>query len=57
MSAMAKTHAAGAASASLAAFDWLDPLLLAEQLDEEERMIQQAAHDYCQSRLLPRVLQ
>src|SRR6476659_9867067 len=53
MSAMAK--ASGTASASLAAFDWLDPLHLAEQLDEEERMIQQAAHDYCQSRLLPRV--
>ncbi len=53
MSAMAK--ASGTASASLAAFDWLDPFHLAEQLDEEERMIQQAAHDYCQSRLLPRV--
>ena len=45
----------GAASASLAGFDWLDPFHLAEQLDEEERMIQQAAQDYCQSRLLPRV--
>jgi glutaryl-CoA dehydrogenase len=55
MSAMAKEHATGAASASLAAFDWLDPFHLAEQLDEEERMVQQAAHDYCQSRLLPRV--
>ena len=51
MSAMAK--ASGTASASLAAFDWLDPFHLAEQFDEEERMIQQAAHDYCQSRLLP----
>ena len=38
MSATAK--ATGAASASLAAFDWLDPFHLAEQLDEEERMIQ-----------------
>ena len=55
MSAMAKAPATGAASASLAGFDWLDPFHLAEQLDEEERMIQQAAHDYCQSRLLPRV--
>ena len=49
MSAMAK--ASGSASASLAGFDWLDPFHLAEQLDEEERMIQQAAQDYCQSRL------
>jgi glutaryl-CoA dehydrogenase len=55
MSAMAKAPAAGAASASLAGFDWLDPFHLAEQLDEEERLIQQAAQDYCQSRLLPRV--
>jgi len=55
MPAMAKAHNAGAASASLARFDWLDPFLLAEQLGEEERLIQQAAHDYCQSRLLPRV--
>ena len=39
----------------LAGFDWLDPFHLAEQLSEEERMIQQAAQDYCQSRLLPRV--
>ncbi len=55
MSAMAKANASGTASASLAAFDWLDPFHLAEQLDDEERMIQQAAHDYCQARLLPRV--
>ena len=55
MSAMAKANASGAASASLAAFDWLDPFHLAEQFDDEERMIQQAAHDYCQARLLPRV--
>src|SRR3712207_8775357 len=55
MSAMAKAHATGPASATLAGFDWLDPFHLAEQLNEEERMIQQAAQDYCQSRLLPRV--
>ncbi len=55
MSAMAQAHGSGAESANLGAFDWLDPFLLADQLDEEERLIQQAAHDYCQSRLLPRV--
>ena len=53
---MALAHATGTASATLAGFDWLDPFHLAEQLSEEERMIQQAAHDYAQSRLLPRVL-
>ncbi len=55
MSAMAQAHGTGAESANLGAFDWFDPFLLADQLDQEERLIQQAAHDYCQSRLLPRV--
>ncbi len=53
MSATAKAQGAG--STGPAAFDWLDPFHLAEQLDEEERLIQKAAHDYCQNRLLPRV--
>ena len=53
MSATAKAQGAG--STGSAAFDWLDPFHLAEQLDEEERLIQKAAHDYCQNRLLPRV--
>jgi glutaryl-CoA dehydrogenase len=57
MPAMAKAEQSGAASAALARFDWLDPFHLADQLDEEERLIQQAAQDYCQSRLLPRVQQ
>lgn len=55
MSAKASAHAAAAAGTSLARFDWLDPLRLADQLSEEERLIQQAAHDYCQDRLMPRV--
>jgi len=37
-------------------YDWEDPLLLREQLDEEEIAIAQTARDYCQERLLPRVL-
>src|SRR3954471_2769997 len=49
------TATASGTSHSSATFDWLDPFHLAEQLSEEERMIQQAAQDYCQSRLLPRV--
>ena len=55
MSATANAHAAGAAGPSLARFDWLDPFQLADQLSEEERQIQRAAHDYCQSKLLLRV--
>ena len=38
-------------------FQWQDPFLLDDQLSEEERMIQQAAHEYCQRKLLPRVLE
>lgn len=36
---------------------WDDILLLDEQLTEEERMIRDAARDYCQERLMPRVLE
>lgn len=36
-------------------FQWNDPLRLGDQLTEEERMIKDAAHDYCQGQLLPRV--
>lgn len=36
-------------------FQWNDPLRLDDQLTEEERMIKNAAHDYCQGQLLPRV--
>lgn len=38
-------------------FNWEDPFLLEAQLTEEERMIQKVAHDYCQSKLQPRVLE
>ncbi|BEV11434.1 acyl-CoA dehydrogenase [Asticcacaulis sp. DW145] len=37
-------------------FNWSDPFLLDAQLTDEERMIRDAAHDYAQSQLLPRVL-
>jgi glutaryl-CoA dehydrogenase len=42
-------------SSAKAKFVWDDPLLLAEQLTEEERMVRDAAHSYAQERLLPRV--
>ncbi len=38
-----------------ASFVWDDPLLLSEQLTEEERMVRDAAHAYAQDKLLPRV--
>ena len=40
-----------------AAFQWDDPLLLDEQLNEDERMLRDAARDYCQGSLMPRVQQ
>ncbi len=40
-----------------AQFVWDDPLLLNEQLTEDERMVREAAHAYCQEKLAPRVLE
>ena len=37
-------------------FHWDDPFLLDQQLDDEERMVRDAARDYCQNRLMPRIL-
>jgi glutaryl-CoA dehydrogenase len=42
-------------STSQPSFNWADPLLLDEQLTQEERMIKDAARDYAQGQLLPRV--
>ena len=41
--------------ASHAPFSWSDPFLLDEQLTDDERQVRDAAHAYCQERLLPRV--
>ena len=38
------------------AFAWDDPLRLAAQLREDERLVVETAHGYCQDRLMPRVL-
>ena len=38
-------------------FNWEDPLLLDEQLSEEERMIRDSARSWAQDRLAPRVLE
>ena len=43
-------------ASSKAAFHWDDPLLLDQQLTGDERAVRDAAHAYCQDRLLPRVL-
>ncbi|WP_454722345.1 MULTISPECIES: acyl-CoA dehydrogenase [Cupriavidus] len=43
--------------AANAEFNWADPLLLDQQLSDEERMVRDAAQAYCQDKLAPRVLQ
>ena len=40
-----------------ARFNWSDPLLLDQQLTEEERMVRDTARQYCQEKLAPRVLE
>ena len=40
----------------LGPFKWDDALLLDGQLSEDERAIRDAAHDYCQEKLFPRIL-
>ena len=42
---------------STTAFQWEDPLLLDRQLNEDERMVRDAAAAYCQEKLMPRVLE
>lgn len=42
---------------SKAHFNWIDPLLLEQQLTEEERMVRDSAASYCQEKLMPRVLE
>ena len=40
---------------SKVSFNWADPLLLDTQLTEEERMVRDAAAEYAQGRLMPRI--
>ena len=39
------------------AFQWQDPLLLNDQLTEEERMVRDSALVFCREKLMPRVLE
>ena len=40
-----------------ASFNWIDPLLLDQQLTEEERMVQGSARQFAADKLAPRVLE
>ena len=52
----APSHASPGHHAPEARFDWDDPLLLDDELSEDERMMRDSARAYCQDKLLPRVL-
>ncbi|HUL57516.1 MAG TPA: acyl-CoA dehydrogenase family protein, partial [Usitatibacter sp.] len=39
------------------AFKWDDPLLLEDQLTEEERMVRDSARSYAQDKLMPRIVE
>ena len=53
--ALARAAAPAAPKSARPAFPWEDPLLLEEQLSEEERMVRDAAREYCREKLAPRV--
>ena len=52
-----KSPAASARAASEVRFDWADPLLVEDELGEDERMVRDSARAYCQEKLFPRVLE
>ena len=56
---MSQTHASASPrkTAQRAEFKWEDPLLLEDQLTEEERLVRDTARQYCQDKLMPRVLE
>ena len=57
MSASAPDPGDAAQATAEARFDWKDPLGLHDQLIEDERLTSAAAHQFCQERLMPRVLE
>ncbi|XP_076428024.1 glutaryl-CoA dehydrogenase, mitochondrial isoform X2 [Peromyscus maniculatus bairdii] len=44
------------AKSSRPGFDWRDPLVLEEQLTADEKLIRDTFRNYCQERLMPRIL-
>ncbi|MFZ5790464.1 MAG: acyl-CoA dehydrogenase [Pseudomonadota bacterium] len=52
-----KAAKSGGAKSHRPAFQWEDPLLLEDQLSEEERMVRDTARTYAQDKLMPRVLE
>jgi glutaryl-CoA dehydrogenase len=52
---MSDGHGTHAKATAEGPFQWQDPLRLDLQLNEDERLISQAARSFCEERLLPRV--
>ena len=57
MSASAPDPGDATQATTEARFDWKDPLGLHDQLTEDECLTSAAAHQFCQERLMPRVLE
>ena len=53
MATLAKDTKTTSNSSAEQAFSWEDPLLLSEMLTEDERLINNAAKDFCEGELLP----
>ncbi|MTI08679.1 acyl-CoA dehydrogenase [Curvivirga aplysinae] len=43
--------------AAKVAFNWEDPFLFDDQLTDEERLVRDSARDFCQEKLMPRILE
>lgn len=57
MSTAQDTPQGASSSQNQVRFVWEDPFLLDEQLSEDERMVHDAARQYCQDNLMPRILE
>ena len=54
---LSQSHETPTCRHTKASFHWDDPLLLDQQLTDDERMVRDAARAYCQDKLAPRVLE
>ncbi|HJP34746.1 MAG: acyl-CoA dehydrogenase [Gammaproteobacteria bacterium] len=57
MTSTAQDQATQSRATAEGSFDWQDPLLLTDQLGEDERLISESARNFCQNRLMPSVLE
>jgi glutaryl-CoA dehydrogenase len=57
MSSTSETTSSKTKATAEGRFQWDDPLLFRQELNDEERLISDSARDYSQSKLMPRVLE